>query len=135
LRQRDLAQRHEQRSRRIVDELYTRLSERWLAEDPGDAELRREFLEKAAAYYEEFARTPLADHGTHLEAAHSWLRVGQIGWTLRHNSEAVTAFNRAIELFAELADDLHGDPDEARDGQVYALIRLGDILFVAGRNS
>jgi tetratricopeptide (TPR) repeat protein len=134
VRQRNEAHRHEARARHIVDDMYTRLSERWLTEDPGDAELRREFLGKAAAYYEELASAPAMDRGTRLEAAHAWLRVGQIGWTLRRTSEAEAALHRAIALFAELADDALGDSSEARDGQAWALIRLGDLLFVAGRN-
>jgi serine/threonine protein kinase/tetratricopeptide (TPR) repeat protein len=136
VRQSNLAHRQEERARHVVDEMYTRLSERWLSQDPGDAELRREFLEKAAAYYEELARAPVTDRATRLEAAHSWLRVGQIGWTLRRTSVGVWAFKRAIELFADLADDSHGDSNEARDGQVYALIRIGDLLWAAaGRNA
>jgi eukaryotic-like serine/threonine-protein kinase len=134
VRQRDLAHQQEGRARHVVDEMYTRLSERWLSQDPADAELRREFLEKAAAYYEDLARAPVTDRATRLEAAHSWLRVGQIRWTLRRTSDGLAAFKRAIELFADLADDPHGDSNEARDGQVYALIRLGDLLFVVARH-
>ena len=135
VRQRDLAQRHEQRARRTVDEMYTRLSERWLAQDPENAELRHEFLEKAASYYEQFARATATTRATRLEAAHAWLRAGGIGWTLRRTSDAVTALNRGIELFADLANDGHDVSLEAADGQVFALIQLGDVLFVGGRNS
>jgi serine/threonine protein kinase/Tfp pilus assembly protein PilF len=135
LRQRNEAQRQGEKARRIVDETYTKLSERWLSEDPGDAELRREFLEKAATYYEEFARAPVTDQATRLEAAYAWLRVGRIGWELRRTSEAEDALKRAIELFTALAADPGGDPLEASDGQVCALIKLGDLLFVAGRHA
>jgi tetratricopeptide (TPR) repeat protein len=135
VRQRDLAHRQQQRARRIVDEMYTRLSERWLADDPADAGLRRDFLDKAAAYYEEFARAPAVDTRTRLEAAHAWLRVGQINWTLRRIQSGEQAYHRAINLFAELAEEEGGEPLKARDGQIRALTRLGDLLAIASRNA
>ncbi len=135
VRQRDLARRQGEQARHIVDEMYTRLSERWLTQDPGDAQLRREFLLKAATYYEQFATAPVTDEAVRMQAAHAWLRVGLIGWTLRRTSEAEAAYNRAIDLFASLASVRHGASLEAIDGQVVSLTKLGDLLFVAGRNS
>ncbi len=134
-RQRDKARHQGERARHIVDEMYTRLSERWLDQDPGNAELRREILGKAAQYYEQFAREPGTDPERRLEAARAWLRAREIGWTLRTTKEAEGALHRAIELFAELADGLSMQTLEPRDGQVRALIRLGDLLFVVGRNA
>jgi serine/threonine protein kinase len=133
VRQRDQARRQEERARRIVDEMYTGLSERWLVLDPGDAELGREYLEKAAAYYEEFANTPAPDPEVQLEAAHAWLRVGLICWELRKMPRGEAAFRRAAELFAALKENRRIDPLAARDGEVYAIDRLGDLLWVAGR--
>jgi serine/threonine protein kinase len=134
-RQRDEAQRHGQRARHIVDEMYTRLSERWLALDPGDADLRREFLEKAAAYYEEFAQATPRDAGTRLETAYSWLRAGEIEWQLRRTQEGESAYLRAIALFGDLADESKGELLEAGDGRIRALIRMGDLLAIASRDA
>jgi tetratricopeptide (TPR) repeat protein len=133
VRQRDLARRQEERARRIVDEMYTGLSERWLAQDPGDAELRREYLEKAAAFYEEFADRPVFDSEVKLEAAHAWLRVGLICWSLRKMPQGEAAYRRAAELFGTLTYDRRIDRLAARDGEVYALDRLGDLVSIAGR--
>jgi tetratricopeptide (TPR) repeat protein len=133
VRQRDLARLQEERARRIVDEMYTGLSERWLVLDPGDAELGREYLEKAAAYYEEFANIPAPDPEIQLEAAHAWLRVGLICWELRKMPRGEAAFRRAAELFAALKENRRLEPRAARDGEVYAIDRLGDLLWVEGR--
>jgi tetratricopeptide (TPR) repeat protein len=113
--------------------MYTGLSERWLVLDPGDAELGREYLEKAAAYYEEFANTPAPDPEVQLEAAHAWLRVGLICWELRKMPRGEAAFHRAAEFFAALKQNRRIDPLAARDGEVYAIDRLDDLLWVAGR--
>jgi hypothetical protein len=96
LAQRDEARRQEERARRAVDDMYTRVSQRWLAGDPGDNELRVEFLGKAAAYYEEFARAAGAGPGVRMERAHAWLRVGSSGASPRPRPLTVgpTSFSR-----------------------------------------
>jgi serine/threonine protein kinase/Flp pilus assembly protein TadD len=133
--QRDLARENAEQARHVVDQMYSFLSQRWLSEDPADSELKREFLLKAAAHYEKFTRTRNTDRVTRLQAAHAWLRVGEINWTTRRLSEAESAYNRAVELFTGLASDRSEVAYEARHGQTYALIRLGDVLFVSDRHT
>ena len=104
--------------------------------DPGDADLRREFLEKSGRVLRGVAwRSPAMGTGTRLEAAHAWLRVGQINWTLRRIQSGEEAYHRANDLFAELADEQGSESLEARDGQIRSLTRLGDLLWIARRNA
>ena len=42
-------------ARQAVDEMYTQVAEKWLAQQPKLTPLQREFLEKALAFYEQFA--------------------------------------------------------------------------------
>ncbi len=55
-REKDRADLRSRQARRAVDEMYTQVAERWLADQPRMQPIQREFLEKALRFYEEFAR-------------------------------------------------------------------------------
>ena len=49
------------RARKAVDEMYTQVAEKWLAQQPRLELVQREFLLKALAFYQEFARVRSSD--------------------------------------------------------------------------
>src|SRR5262249_22332026 len=51
-RERDRAEQHAREARQAVDDMYTRLAEKWIAEEPRLEEVQREFLEKALHFYQ-----------------------------------------------------------------------------------
>jgi serine/threonine protein kinase len=54
--QRASAQQHARLARQAVDEMFTEVAEKWLADRPRLELVQREFLEKALRYYEEYLR-------------------------------------------------------------------------------
>jgi serine/threonine protein kinase/tetratricopeptide (TPR) repeat protein len=98
-----------QKARKAVDEMYRQVTQQLLIEKPDVEKVRREFLEKALAYYRDFAVTPDADPAARHEAARALLRVGDIERELVGAPEAEGAYRQAIALL----DDLTGHyPDE-----------------------
>ena len=53
--QRRIAQERSRQARRAVDDMYTRVAERWLYDQPMLTGVQREFLEKALRFYESLA--------------------------------------------------------------------------------
>jgi tetratricopeptide (TPR) repeat protein len=120
-RERDEARRQRQRAearslqaRRAVDDMYTQVAERWLADQGALTAVQREFLEKALAFYEELARDEAADPAIERERARVLRRVGEIRGRLGQSREAVSALQEAVPLWRAIceqdldnADSLH----------------------------
>ena len=121
-RERDEARRQRQFARRAVDESYTRVAEQWL-EDRLDP-LQREFLEKALAYYREFAGAEANDPDARQEQGRAYLRMGDVLRKLGRHDEAESSYRRSIAILARLADE---DPArlEHRERLAEATFRLG----------
>ena len=64
-------------ARRAVDEMYTQVAESWLSQQPRLQKKQREFLEKALAFYEQFARESGTDPEVRLETSRAYLRIGK----------------------------------------------------------
>ncbi|MBI3407627.1 MAG: serine/threonine protein kinase [Planctomycetes bacterium] len=100
-RLREAAERAEARSRlarAVVDDMYTRVAEELLADEPFQDPLRREFLQKASELYREFAQESGRDPKVRQETALAYFRLGQIQRILNQHSLADDAFERAIAL-------------------------------------
>jgi serine/threonine protein kinase/tetratricopeptide (TPR) repeat protein len=115
-------------ARTAVDEMYSQFAEKWLDEQPRLEKTQREFVEKVLRYYEKFALAESTDPQERFETAYAYFRVGQIQLRLGQQVRAEEAYQRAVSMFAALAD---GHADEAR--YHYALFRshnrLGGALF------
>ena len=72
--------------------------------------LQREFLEKALAFYEEFAAERADDPEVRREAARAPVRVGEIRSKLGLHKEAEAAIGRAIGRFEGLTHDFPASP-------------------------
>ena len=65
-------------ARQAVDEMYTQVAEKWLSEQSALTTLQREFLEKALAFYQQFAAVESSDPQVRHEAIRASYRVGVI---------------------------------------------------------
>ncbi len=129
-RERDEARRQRQQARKAVDDNYTRVAEEWLADrlDP----LQREFLEKALAYYRDFAGPDEGEPGLRQERGRAHLRMGDVLRKLGRHDEAEPAYRRSIEILSRLATD---QPAVAgyRDQLAEATYRLGSERAARGK--
>ena len=126
-RERDEARRQRRQAWKAVDDYYTRGAESWVAErlDP----LQREFLEKALAYYRDFAGPDEGDPDLRQDRGRAYLRMGEVLQKLGRHAEAEPAYRRAIEILSRLASDFPA-VDEHRDHLAGATFRLGSELAV-----
>ncbi len=121
-RERDEARRQRQQARQAVDDNYTRVAEEWLADrlDP----LQLEFLQKALAYYRDFAAADAADPGLRREQGRAYLRMGDVLRKLGRHDEAEPAYRRSIAILGRLAVEAPAVA-EVRDHLAEATYRLG----------
>ena len=126
------AQERLQFGRQAVDEMYTQVAEKWLAQQAELTQVQKQFLEKALAFYQRLATEESADPAVLFETAKAEQRVGEIQNKLGKHAEAEAAYRRAIELFAQLAREAQ---DSAKYNQGLAKTRrsLGSLLFFTGR--
>jgi tetratricopeptide (TPR) repeat protein len=124
--------RMRQRMRQVLDELSSQVIDDWLAKrrelEPG----QREYLEKALAYYEEFAAESGDTEEVRRGVAAAHRRVGNIRSRLAQHPEAEAAYRRAGELFAKLAADFPAVP-AYRQNLAGSLTNLGIPLAAMGR--
>ncbi len=100
--QRDRAEQNARLARRAVDEMFTQVAERWLADQPRLEPVQREFLEKALRFYTEFSSQKEADPAARQSVADAWRRVGEIRLKLGMIRPAEDALRRAVAI--DLAD-------------------------------
>jgi tetratricopeptide (TPR) repeat protein len=126
------AQKRLQFGRQAVDEMYTQVAEKWLAQQAELTSVQKQFLEKALAFYQQLATEESTDPTVLFETAMAQQRVGEIQNKLGKYAEAEAAYRRAIEIFAQLARDAQ---DSAKYNQSLAKTRcgLGSLLFDTGR--
>ena len=110
--QRELARGNLRKARQAVDDMYTQVAEKWLANQPQMEPVQREFLEKALRFYQEFAQQ---GGGTgpevRLETARAYRRVADIQFRLGAVAQAETAFREAIDRLKALADEFPSVPE------------------------
>ena len=119
-------------ARQAVDDMYTQVAEKWLAQQPNLEALQREFLQKALRFYEESSQETSSDPGVRFEAARAQRRVAEIHYRLGARVQAEAACQRALELLETLADDFPTVP-EYRQELADALHKMGAVIASAGR--
>jgi len=72
------AQQGYDEARRVVDEMYTEVAEKWLAQQAQMTPLQERFLNNALAFYQRLAAEEGADPADQFEAATAQQRVGEI---------------------------------------------------------
>jgi tetratricopeptide (TPR) repeat protein len=87
-----------------VEDMYTKVAEEWLADEPQKDPLQKEFLEKALNYYERLTHEDSTDPEARRGAARAWFRVGQLRRIFRQTAEAAAAYARAIAIQEKLCE-------------------------------
>jgi tetratricopeptide (TPR) repeat protein/tRNA A-37 threonylcarbamoyl transferase component Bud32 len=106
-RARQEAREHFRRSRDVVDRMLVRFADSpdGLRDAPGMTTARRQIVEEALAYYQEFLETDSADPDVRHEAGRAYMLLGRVRRQAGKDKEAEKAYIRARELLAGLAAD------------------------------
>ncbi|MBX9622315.1 MAG: serine/threonine protein kinase [Gemmataceae bacterium] len=131
-RQKEAADRQRDAARRAVDDMYTQVAERWLADAPGLQPLQREFLLKALSHYDELAAEDGGTPAGGADAARAAARVGVIEYRLGRYAEAEKVLDRAVAAFRALAAEEPDHPGHRPD-LADALNTLGGVYRATGR--
>jgi tetratricopeptide (TPR) repeat protein len=129
---RDRAEQRSRLARRAVDDIYTRVAEEWLGEEASMDDLKRQFLARALAIYEELAQDEGNDPALRQENGRAWFRMGQIYRQLGRHPEAEEAYRQAIERQSALVKQ---DPHRAelRSDLAASHNGLGELLRSTAR--
>jgi serine/threonine-protein kinase len=122
--ERQRALEHARQARKAVDEMYTSVAEKWLYEQPKLSQIQRDFLEKALAFYQKFAREDGAGPDVELEQAKALSRLAWLQLRLGRPSEAESSLYEPVQTLQNLVDRY---PDRA----IY-LQELGRALSTLG---
>jgi serine/threonine-protein kinase len=111
-RQRDLARANFEMARRAVDDYFVQVSENTLLKtpQPGLQPLRKQLLESALKYYQEFVRQSGDDPKLKAELAQAYFRVGALTGEIGRKDDALDALLRARDLYQALSQ---ADPQNA----------------------
>ncbi len=104
-----ISEQNYQRARGTVDWFFTRVSEESLLDQPGLQPLRRELLEQALKYYEQFVKERADDPTARDELAANAYRLGRISRQLGSIDDAENWYRRAIAIQEELLAERPGD--------------------------
>jgi tetratricopeptide (TPR) repeat protein len=126
------AQARLRQARAVVNDMYTKIAEEWLAEEPYQDPLRQEFLEKALSLYQEFVGESGSDPAVRREAARAWFRMGQIRRTLDQAVQARAAYDQAVNLQEALRDEFPSEPCYRQD-LANTFNWVGELLRESGR--
>ena len=116
-RQRDLAESQRARANartrqmlEVIDEMFTRVAEAWLANQAHLEETQREFLLKALGHYEQLVREEGDDPELLWYIAESANNVGRIQRALGEPEKAEQAFDRSVSICRKLAAEFPQEP-------------------------
>jgi eukaryotic-like serine/threonine-protein kinase len=130
--QQTLAERNARLARRTVDEMFTQVAEKWLADEPRLEPVQREFLEKALRCYEELSSQSALDSAGQEAIADALERVGDIRLRLGMIRPAEDAFRQALAIDRSLADASPADR-ELRYRTISPHLDLGRVLLADGK--
>jgi serine/threonine-protein kinase len=98
------------KAREAVDEYFTKVSESKLLNVPGLQPLRKDLLESARRYYEQFLHDRGTDNSVRAEAAEAWYRLGFVAAEVATQSEAAKALQEAVTMYEALAREHPAEP-------------------------
>ncbi len=131
-RERAKAEASADKARQAVDDMYTQVAEKWLAHQPQMEPVQREFLEKALAFYIDFAKASGDDPSVRFETARAHRRIAEIHHRLGRPAEAEDAFTIAIGQMQAVVDTFPSIP-EYRAELAATLHKFGVLLGDTGR--
>jgi serine/threonine protein kinase/tetratricopeptide (TPR) repeat protein len=121
-------------ARQAIDDMYTQVAERWLAQQPQMEPVQREFLEKALWFYSELANEPGSEPPIRFETARAYRRIANIQHRLGQTSLAHQAYEEATNRLQALADEFPATADY-RENLAATLHEFGVLLGDTGRYS
>src|SRR5262249_30079302 len=104
-RERVRAEEGFRQARQAVDEYYTTVSENKLLDVPGLQPLRKELLDSALRYYQEFLRQRAGDRSVQAEVAAASYRVAFLTNVIGSVDETRSAYQRALDFYERLVRD------------------------------
>jgi tetratricopeptide (TPR) repeat protein len=125
------AEENFQFARTAVDDMYTGVAEKWLAQESHMEPVQRDFLIKALHFYEKFAKVEDAPPEVRLQAAVASLRVGAIQARLGDSAAADAAFRDCIATLRAL--DKEATTPKVRATLQLALNRYAWLLYSLGK--
>jgi tetratricopeptide (TPR) repeat protein/tRNA A-37 threonylcarbamoyl transferase component Bud32 len=102
-------------AREALDALTGQVVEGWLARQKQLLPEHKEFLQRALASYEEFARDTGPDEATRAGVAAAYQRVGRLDRLLGQTREAEAASAHGRDAYARLAADFPANPEYAHE--------------------
>jgi serine/threonine protein kinase/tetratricopeptide (TPR) repeat protein len=111
--QRDLAEANFRKACQAVDDQFTLVSQSTLFEVPGLQPLRKDLLESALKYYQEFLRQRPNDPVLQAEVAAAYFRLYQISKAIDSglSADAILALEKGVKIAEKL---LYEHPDDAK---------------------
>jgi serine/threonine protein kinase len=128
------AEENFRQARAAVDEYFTMVSENKLLDVPGLQPLRKELLESARKYYESFLKQRGEDPAIRAEAAATYYRLAMLTQLIGSKDDAVAHFNKAIDLYGELAH-AHSDQPRFQSDLAICYNDLSNLYRISGRTS
>jgi eukaryotic-like serine/threonine-protein kinase len=108
-----LAEESFAQARAAVDTYFVRVSQSKLGSVPGTQPLRRELLQIALVYYQDFLRRRGDDPALTGEAAEAYHKVGRVLRELASFTEAISAYENGLALRRRLATEAPSDDERA----------------------
>jgi serine/threonine protein kinase/tetratricopeptide (TPR) repeat protein len=115
-----------------VGDFCVRLSQDRLNKVPGLEPLRKELLEGALTYYEDFIKQRGQDPSLRTELADTYFQVGRITNTISSQHKALAAYQKALAMYQELLRDQPGSV-APRAGIARTSLNMGMILDAVGK--
>jgi serine/threonine-protein kinase len=113
-RERNKAEANFRQARAAVDEYFTTVSESKLLNVPGLQPLRKELLEAAERYYQDFLTKRRDDPSVRADAASASFRVGWVKQAIGEPKDAMEPYLTATALYEQLARDNPGNVEYRR---------------------
>jgi serine/threonine-protein kinase len=135
-RQRDAADENARKARQAVNDYFTTVSENTLLKSPlpGLQPLRKDLLQSALTYYQDFVRQNADDPALRSDLAATYLRLGKITEQIGSKGEARQLLEKALTLYRELADAQPGDASVLR-GWMNSETRLASVQYQTGQTA
>ncbi len=114
-KQRALAEESSREARKAVDDYFTKVSENKLLHVPRLAPLRRELLQTALTFYQDFVAKRGHDPGVRAELGWAYARLGTITEQTGSKARAIELLQEAVKVFDQLAQEHRGVPDYQHD--------------------
>jgi serine/threonine protein kinase len=130
-RQEKIAQENFERARDAVDRYLTKVSEEELLNNPGLQPLRKDLLELALEYYQEFIAERSDDPKLQADLAAAYFRAGMITSEIGSKEEALNAHLQALSIQSKITKENPNAIHRRRLAVSY--IRVGDLQMDLGR--